>query len=167
MRGFSAAQLVFAIAASSCEVFVTDLGERGEPCAEDGSCYGELVCVFGTCTDLPGEGESCDDSHHEYDPFCADGLFCIDEECVEVGGPGQDCNPDVGTCSEDACDGSLFCVDDTCIAMGGEGEPCYCQGEAYLPSDCFVDCASLSDVEDPQCDDGLVCASLSYMCVSP
>ena len=157
MRGIAVTSVCLAVGAFSCDVILTDIGGRREPCAEDGSCYGDLICVFDTCREMPGEGEECDVEQEAYDVFCADDLSCVDAECAEAGGEGEPCDPDWGECSERACDGELFCIDGSCVALGGEGQPCICEDESAWSDNCFVDCASLTASDDPQCDDGLVC----------
>jgi len=158
------AMIALVAALAGCDVFVPNIGGLGEPCSDFGECYGDLVCVYGTCSETPGLGEECDDSYYNTDEACEDGLWCIDGQCVEAGGVGQPCIPEEAVDCWEQCEDGAYCVDGQCVAMdglGGEGEPCVCLENSH---DCEPVCEDWEE-EIAACDDGLLCAD--WTCDGP
>jgi len=108
-----------ALALASCNVFlddIGDLGNLGEPCSKDGTCYDDLVCIDDTCSERVLLGESCAGAMDIGD-VCADEHWCLNDICVSAGGPYQPCRLDSSDHTERCqnigtppCDENLSCL---------------------------------------------------------
>ncbi len=128
----------------------------GTPCVEYDECGPDAWCHWdtNTCTALPTEGESCDES-----PQCAEGLACRysddygSSRCVTPGEAGDDCRD--RPCGEDLwCDGT-----DVCRPPGEVGDSCdyvNCREGLVCDSDLGWHCAEPPSIGQ-SCDQG-VCA---------
>ena len=122
-----------------------------EGTCHEGECREGLYCRVtdpdlgaGVCSDLPGEGESCDPDY----PVCARGdNWCdpADNTCRKLAAVGDSCDE-----LADNCVPYAWCSPDgVCVARPAEGEPC----EDWPP--CMGDLECLDDTcVIPPLDDG-------------
>jgi len=149
----------------ACDLMLEGLVPAGQACDDDQECLPGLECHGDVCTDMPGEGQACDQGSCEEDHFCGaddlchgyrvagqpcpegdyacdSGLYCDTRSdiCAPYIGSGGDCAHD-----EYACDDDLYCspASQTCRAYPGSGQSC---------DDSGGDCA-----DDHYCDAAELC----------
>ncbi|MBN2803099.1 MAG: formylglycine-generating enzyme family protein [Deltaproteobacteria bacterium] len=122
--------LLFFTMITSCDMFITYSGGKGDQCTHNYSygyplCNGDLVCNFNTCEDPVEKGGRCEASVVEGVNICAEGLFCennicVDDcqnmECGEFIPTGASC----GTCKN----GNLYCISGKCSDVKKCGDNC-------------------------------------------
>jgi hypothetical protein len=169
------------LSATSCDVFLPDVGHEGEPCSLDNEeCYGDLVCIHGDCAQRSELGGPCDWDQLFTVQKCIDGLWCgVDETCIEAGALSEPCRIDpYGVICDDyydihPCDGALICSatmienygnyhDDVIVgecvdlnAAAGAGDDCLCEFE-YGPL-CLSVCDGSWEYDEGICGDDLSC----------
>jgi len=73
--------------AIGCDVFIEDIGHKGEKCSGDDLCYGELVCQQDVCVERLEEGEDChlngyySSWYDEAEDPCEEDLLCVEGTC--------------------------------------------------------------------------------------
>lgn len=165
-----------AVLAISCDVFLDDLGELGEPCSGNQECYDELMCIQGTCSETPGLGEDCNDHLYGPEKACEEGLWCQEGECISAGARFEPCRLgdfDDQYCYElydpRPCDPGLICVvteyyssvtGSLCTDLDAatyDGSDCLC-GLSDIGT-CFHSCSyhELSYGDETYCGNGLSC----------
>lgn len=105
-------------AAGACAAFIHPA--RGEPCAGDGRCRANLVCLEGVCADRLDVGEACAfDAQCVADAVCRNGQCESLDVCARAAPLGGPCIS--GGCADGAtCDSRTH----TCVALPDVGAPC-------------------------------------------
>jgi hypothetical protein len=147
----------------------------GGDCGVDDHCEGGLGCSGGTCEELGGSGDAC----NEGEPACGPGLFCLGVNQDE-GTPGQ-CEPldsafageqgdPCGFNGASLCESDLVCVVTSFIPLAsscerpvGSGQPCPVSFPDACPADEYCDgggaAAVLEGLCTPKPEPGEPCAA--------